>query len=53
LEIFKSELIRESIIEYLYTLKQPNAWGIGEDLFGNLSSDRKESVKSKVKSRRI
>ena len=59
LGLTKSELIRKSINEYLSKLKQPNAWEIGEDLFGkyssglgNLSSDRKELVKSKVRAKR-
>ena len=59
LGLTKSELIRKSIKEYLCKLKQPDAWEIGEDLFGkyssglgNLSSDRKELVKSKVRAKR-
>jgi len=60
LGLTKSELIRKSINEYLCKLKQPDAWEIGEDLFGkyssglgNLSSDRKELVKNKIKAKRI
>lgn len=60
LGLSKSELIRKSISEYLNKLKQPNAWDIGEDLFGkyssgrgNLSSDRKELIKSTIKAKRI
>ena len=59
LGISKSELIRKSINEYLCKLKQPNAWEIGEDLFGkyssgmgNLSSERKNLLKSKIKAKR-
>ena len=59
LGITKSELIRKSINEYLGKLKNPSAWEIGEDLFGkyssglgNLSSNRKELVKSKIKAKR-
>lgn len=59
LGLSKSELIRKSISEYLNKLKQPNAWDIGEDLFGkyssgrgNLSSDRKELIKSTIKAKR-
>lgn len=59
LGLSKSELIRKSITEYLNKLKQPNAWDIGEDLFGkyssgrgNLSSDRKELIKSTIKAKR-
>ena len=60
LGLSKSELIRKSISEYLSKLKQPTAWDIGEDLFGkyssglgNLSSDRKELIKSTIKAKRI
>ncbi len=59
LGLSKSELIRKSINEYLSKLKQPNAWEIGEDLFGkyssglgNLSSDRKELIKNTIKAKR-
>lgn len=59
LGLSKSELIRKSISEYLGKLTQPNAWDIGEDMFGkyssglgNLSSDRKELIKSTIKAKR-
>jgi len=59
LGLTKSELIRKSINEYLCKLKQPNAWEIGEDLFGryssgrgNLSSDRKNLLKDKIRAKR-
>jgi RHH-type rel operon transcriptional repressor/antitoxin RelB len=59
LGVTKSELIRRSINEYLRKLKQPSAWDLGEDLFGkyssglgNLSSDRKELIRSKIKAKR-
>jgi len=59
LGLTKSELIRKSIKEYLGKLKQPNAWVIGKELFGkyssgqgNLSSDRKELVKSIIQAKR-
>ena len=59
LGLTKSELIRKSITEYLYKLKQPDAWEIGEDLFGkyssslgNLSVDRKKLAKSKIRAKR-
>jgi len=59
LGLTKSELIRKSINEYLRKTEQPNAWAIGEDLFGNyssgqnnLSSDRKELVKNIIKGKR-
>ena len=55
LGLSKSELIRKSISEYLSKLKQPNAWDIGEDLFGkyssgagNLSTDRRLLFKRKI-----
>ncbi len=60
LGLSKSELIRKSISEYLSKLEQPNAWDIGEDLFGkyssglgNLSSDRKELIKNTIKAKRL
>ena len=55
LGLTKSELIRKSIHEYLGKLSKPNAWEIGEDLFGkyssgfnNLSTDRNELIKNKI-----
>ena len=59
LGLTKSELIRQSVTEYLNKLKQPNAWEIGEELFGKyasgqgeLSSKRKELVKKKIRAKR-
>jgi len=59
LGLTKSELIRKSLHEFLAKLDKPNAWEIGEDLFGryssgfsNLSTDRKELVKKKIKAKR-
>ena len=59
LGLTKSELIRKSISEYLCKLKKPDAWEIGEDLFGryssglgNLSSDRKYLMKGKIRAKR-
>ncbi len=59
LGLTKSELIRTSINEYLKQLKQPNAWDLGEDLFGNyssgsgnLSKDRKVFAKDIIKAKR-
>jgi len=58
LGLTKSELIRKSIHEYLGKLSKPNAWEIGEGLFGkyssgfnNLSTDRKELIKNKIKAK--
>ena len=59
LGVTKSELIRKSIGEYLSKLEQPNAWELGADIFGkyssglgNLSSDRKELIQSKIRAKR-
>jgi len=59
LGITKSELIRQSINEYLGKVKHPSAWEIGEELFGkyssrlgNLSSNRKELIKTKIRAKR-
>ncbi len=59
LGLTKSELIRRSIHSYLKKLEKPNAWEIGEGLFGkyssnlgSLSADRKELVKNKIKAKR-
>ena len=59
LGITKSELIRKSIVEYLNKLDTANAWDVGQDLFGkyssglkNLSTDRKEVVKEKIRAKR-
>lgn len=59
LDLTKSELIRRSILQYLSKLSKPNAWEIGQDLFGkyssglgNLSMERKEIVKKKTGAKR-
>ena len=59
LGLSKSELIRQSISEYLKKVEQPGAWDLGKDLFGkyasglgNLSSDRKELIRSKIRAKR-
>jgi RHH-type rel operon transcriptional repressor/antitoxin RelB len=59
LGITKSELIRKSILEYLSKLDTTNAWEVGQDLFGkyssglnNLSTERKEIVKEKIRAKR-
>jgi len=52
----KSELIRQSIEDYLKKLEQkPSAWELGKELFGryssgkgNLSTNRKEILKQKL-----
>ena len=59
LGVTKSELIRQSINEYISKLEQPNAWEAGKDLFGkyssgvgNLSENRKDLIKNKLKAKR-
>ena len=59
LGLSKSELIRQSIQDYLRNLVQPNAWETGEDLFGkyssgqgDLSSKRKELIREKIRVKR-
>jgi len=59
LGLTKSELIRKSINEYLGRLTEQNAWIAGKDLFGkyssglgNLSTERKEIVKNKIRAKR-
>jgi RHH-type transcriptional regulator, rel operon repressor / antitoxin RelB len=59
LGISKSELIRMSIINYLDKLNPPNAWEVGQDLFGkyasgqsDLSIRRKELLKKKIRAKR-
>ena len=54
----KSELIRQSIHDYLQKLRKPNAWELGENLFGkyssgfgNLSENRKALMKEKIKAK--
>jgi RHH-type transcriptional regulator, rel operon repressor / antitoxin RelB len=59
LGITKSELIRKSILEYINTQEKANAWEAGRDLFGkyssgvnNLSAERKELIKEKIRNKR-
>jgi len=59
LGISKSELIRNSVTEYLSKLSKPNPWELGKDYFGkyasgqvNLSSDRKLLFKKKIMAKR-
>ncbi|MEA3287788.1 MAG: CopG family transcriptional regulator [Candidatus Marinimicrobia bacterium] len=53
--ITKSELVRESIMKYLETLKKPSAWELGADLFGQHASrdglrskNRKDLIRQKI-----
>ncbi len=59
LGVTKSDLIRQSLVEYLAKLDNQNAWEVGYDLFGkyssgegNLSLDRKEIIKAKIRDKR-
>jgi len=59
LGLTKSDLIRHSLIEYLEKIGTPNAWDAGQDLFGkyasgkgNLSVDRKDILKAKIRAKR-
>ncbi len=59
LGITRSEFVRKSIVHYIQTQKSKSAWEIGQDLFGkyssgqtNLSSDRKEILKERVRAKR-
>ena len=56
--ITKSELVRESIMNYLENLKKPSAWDLGADLFGqygsqdgNRSKNRKSLIREKIQKR--
>ncbi|MGV6851234.1 MAG: CopG family ribbon-helix-helix protein, partial [bacterium] len=55
----RSELIRRSIKDYVTKLDGPTAWDLGEGIFGkyssgdgNLSRDRKQFVKDKIRAKR-
>ena len=59
LGISKSELIRNSVKEYLSKLSKPNPWELGKDYFGkyasgqnNLSADRKLLLKNRIMAKR-
>lgn len=59
LGLSKSELVRKSLVEYIGKIENQNAWEVGKDLFGryesgknNLSSNRKELIKQKIKAKR-
>ncbi len=59
LGITRSEFVRKSIVNYIQTQKSKSAWEIGQSLFGkyssgqtNLSSDRKEILKDRVRAKR-
>ncbi len=57
--ISNSDLIRKSVREYISKQYKPNAFEIGEHLFGkhssgqgNLSTDRKEILKAKLRAKK-
>lgn len=59
LGLSKSDLIRQSILEYLSKISPPSAWETGQHLFGrcssgcgDLSARRKELVKEKIRAKR-
>ena len=59
LGISRSELVRRSIEAYLGKLEKPSAWELGSHLFGrhssgkgDLSSNRKQHLKEKLKSKK-
>jgi len=59
LGLTKSDLIRQSLLEYLGKIERQNAWEAGKDLFGkyssgtsNLSTDRKSMLKQRIKAKR-
>ncbi|MBC8412059.1 MAG: CopG family transcriptional regulator [Nitrospira sp.] len=59
LGVTKSELIRKSIAEYISKTVHPSPWEVGESYFGkyssgqgNLSSDRKALLKTKLAAKR-
>ncbi len=59
LGVTKSELIRRSIAEHLAKLDKPSPWELGKQYFGkyasgfsNLSADRKELLKDKIRAKR-
>ena len=55
-EISESELIHQSVVEYLEKINKPSPWELGKDLFGkygsnqaDLDRDRKVLLKQKLK----
>lgn len=59
LGLSKSELVRKSLVEYIGKINKQNAWEAGQDLFGkyasgkgNLSANRKEILKEKLRTKR-
>ncbi len=59
LGVTKSELIRKSISEYISKVVRPSPWEIGKCCFGkyssgqgNLSTDRKTLLKTKISEKR-
>ena len=59
LGLSKSELIRQSLVDYIEKLGKQNAWELGQDLFGiyssgrnDLSSNRKKLLKDRIRAKR-
>ena len=59
LGLSKSELIRQSLVEYIGKLSKQNAWETGHDLFGKYASgredlalNRKQIVREKIRAKR-
>ncbi len=59
LGLTRSELVRQSIQEYLKNISRQTPWDLGSDLFGkyssgltDLSARRKEIIKEKIRGKR-
>ena len=59
LDVTVSELIHESLSEYLSKLSKPSPWELGKNYFGkyssgqgNLAANRKKLLKSKIRAKR-
>ena len=59
LGLSKSELIRQSLLRYMKTLRKKGAWETGQDLFGkyasgrdDLSVNRKQLIRDKINAKR-
>jgi predicted DNA-binding protein len=57
--VTKSELIRKSITAFIENAEKPSPWELGCDFFGkyasgqdNLSRDRKDLIKEKIRAKR-
>jgi RHH-type rel operon transcriptional repressor/antitoxin RelB len=59
LDMTLSELIHESLFEYLGKLSKPTPWELGKNYFGkyssgqgNLAANRKQLLKAKIRAKR-